>query len=90
MNESVKSGCLMSKLRSRLAEQNGRLRRVFSDFSKLWQATGEFWRDEQRSRYEKQHLAMIGPSLQRLSSMLTQLTDSVSDAEKELSDEKCD
>jgi len=78
----------MSKMRSRLAEQNGQLRRVFSDFSKLWQATGEFWKDERRTRYEKQHLTTIGPSLQRLSSMLEQLTDSVSDAEKDLLDDK--
>ena len=78
----------MSKMRSRLAEQNGQLRRVFSDFSKLWQATGEFWKDKRRTRYEKQHLTTIGPSLQRLSSMLGQLTDSVSDAEKDLLDDK--
>jgi len=75
-------------MRSRLAEQNGQLRRVFSDFSKLWQATGEFWKDERRTRYEKQHLTTIGPSLRRLSSMLGQLTDSVSDAEKDLLDDK--
>jgi len=76
----------MLNSRSQFTESNNRLKKVFTDFSKVWQDTGEFWLDDRRSQFERKHLTTIAPSLQRLSSLLSQLTDTVADAEKDLSD----
>ena len=76
----------MLNSRSQFTGSNNRLKKVFTDFSKVWQDTGEFWLDDRRSQFERKHLTTIGPSLQRLSSLLSQLTDTVADAEKDLSD----
>ncbi len=58
-----------------LTDAQGRLRRDFSDFARLWQETKEDWRDERCRRFEKEHLSSLGPSLGRLSSTLAEFSE---------------
>lgn len=78
---------MLPDLRSHLHDGGGRLQKSFSDFSKVWCNAGDAWRDDRHRQFEQQHLSTIGPSLQRFSSTLSQLSESVSRAQKELRDE---
>ncbi|MGB1924927.1 MAG: hypothetical protein ACPHL6_00265 [Rubripirellula sp.] len=77
----------MSNYRSLMDDGNARLHRAFVDFSKIWRASGDFWRDDRRRQFEEKHLSSVAPILQRLSSTLSELSDSIGEAEKELNDE---
>jgi hypothetical protein len=77
----------VSTFRNLIEDGNSRLQRSFLDFSKAWRESGDSWQDNRRNQFESRHLSTIGPSLQRLSSSLRLLADSIAKAEKELNDE---
>jgi len=70
-----------------LTDAQARLRSSFQTLAEVWAATKEDWRDQRRERFEREHLAPLGPSLTRLSAALDELRDVVIKAERELADE---
>lgn len=72
----------------RITDCEGRLKRDFSEFSRLWARVGEDWLDDRRARFERDHLSTLGPSLSRFAAALHEFNDSVRKADVDLSDEK--
>ena len=70
-----------------LYDAEGRFQRDFVEFSKLWKATREQWRDQQCEKFGREHLSSLGPSLNRFCSALQEFCDDVRKADRELTDE---
>ncbi len=71
----------------RVSDCENRLRRDFSDFSRLWLAVKEDWLDEKRDKFEDEHLASLGPSLSRFAGALHEFCDAVRKADHALKDD---
>jgi hypothetical protein len=69
-----------------LMDAQNRFRRDFNDFARLWQETKESWRDDRAQRFEREHLAPIGPSLSRFAAALEEFTESLRKANADLAD----
>jgi hypothetical protein len=72
----------------RVTDCEGRLRRDFVEFSRLWSAVREDWLDDRCKRFEQEHLASLGPSLGRLAAALHEFCDTVRKADRELRDDR--
>ena len=72
----------------RINEAENRLRRDFVEFSKLWAAVRDDWRDERRNRFEQEHLSTLGPSLNRFSAALHQFCEAAVKADHALQDDR--
>ena len=72
----------------RVTEGENRLRRGFSDFSRLWQSVREDWLDERRQRFEDEHLSTLGPALNRFTAELHEFCDTVRKADRALEDDR--
>ena len=71
----------------RLIDCDGRLQRDFKEFAQLWANVKEDWRDERCRRFEQEHLASLGPSLQRFTTALHEFCDKLRKADSELADD---
>lgn len=69
-----------------LIDAQARFRREFNDFSRLWQDTQQDWRDDRRRQFERDHLASLGPSLSRFTSMLAEFTETLHAAQTAVND----
>jgi hypothetical protein len=72
----------------RLTDSENRLRRDFSEFSRLWASVREDWLDERCEQYQREHLTTIGPSLNRLTATLHEFYDNVRKADHALKDDQ--
>ncbi|MDC0278754.1 hypothetical protein OAL43_00965 [bacterium] len=74
---------------SKAVLQNGesRLQREFSDFAVLWREVRDHWKDERRNQFENRHLKTLGPSLERFSTSLRDLSESIAQATNDLRDD---
>ena len=73
-----------------LTDAENRFRRDFIDFSRLWVSVRENWRDDRCRRFEQEHLASLGPSLNRFAAALHEFTDAVRKADRLLADNQHD
>ena len=71
-----------------LTDAENRFRRDFIDFSRLWTSVREDWRDDRCRRFEQEHLASLGPSLNRFMAALHEFTDTVRQADRILADDQ--
>lgn len=78
----------MSYPMGRITDCEGRLQRDFSEFARLWSRVREDWLDDRCRKFEKDHLATIGPSLSRFAAALHEFSDAVRKADVDLRDEK--
>ena len=69
-----------------LLDAQNRFRHEFSDFARLWQATKEDWRDDRSERFEREHLAPLGPSLTRFASSLGEFLEMLQKSQVEIAD----
>ncbi len=76
----------MSYPMGRMTECEGRLRRSFSEFARLWGQVREDWRDERCQAFEKDYLTNIGPSLSRFAAALNEFNEAVRKADAALVD----
>ena len=72
----------------RVNDCEGRLRRDFVEFSRLWSAVREDWLDDRCRRFEQENLSSLGPSLSRFAASLHEFCDKVRQAERELRDDR--
>ncbi len=72
----------------RVTDGENRLRRDFVEFSRLWKAVREDWRDERCGRFEKEYLLTIGPSLNRFTASLHEFCESIRKADRALQDDQ--
>jgi hypothetical protein len=71
-----------------LADGEGRLRRDFAEFARLWSAVREDWVDDRCRRFEQERLSSLGPSLSRFMAGLHDFCDSVRKADLNLRDDQ--
>lgn len=69
-----------------IADGESRLRTEFVEFSRLWLDVKEVWRDDRCRRFEQEHLATIGPSLNRLATAISEFSEQIRKAERALED----
>jgi hypothetical protein len=69
-----------------LTDAQSRLRSGFKSLAEVWSAVKEDWRDQRRERFEREHLAALGPTLTRLSASLDELRDLVAKSDRDLAD----
>lgn len=72
----------------RVTDAESRLRRDFTEFSRLWQAVRADWLDARRERFEHEHLSSLGPSLNRFAAALHEFCDTVRKADRALEDDR--
>ncbi len=65
-----------------------RIRHDFVEFSRLWLAVREQWRDDRCKRFEQEHLSSLGPALARVTASLHEFTDAIRKANYELQDSR--
>ncbi|NND96252.1 MAG: hypothetical protein HKN47_02855 [Pirellulaceae bacterium] len=70
-----------------LTDAENRFRRDFVDFARLWADVKEDWLDDRCERFEKEHLASLGPSLNRFTAALHEFTAAVRKADRALLDD---
>lgn len=70
-----------------LTDAENRFKRDFIEFAKLWADVKEDWRDDRCRKFEQEHLASLGPSLNRFTAGLNEFTNKVRKADRVLSDE---
>ncbi|QDT13617.1 hypothetical protein [Planctomycetes bacterium K23_9] len=70
-----------------LTDAESRFKRDFIEFAKLWADVKEDWRDDRCRRFEQEHLASLGPSLNRFTAGLNELTNKIRQADRALADE---
>ncbi len=63
-----------------------RLREQFTELSRLWRSVREDWTDDRARVFEQQHLAELGPSLNRLDAAISEFVQTVRRAERALQD----
>lgn len=69
-----------------LTDGENRLQRDFGDLARAWGDVKGEWFDGQRDRFERQHLASLGPSLSRMVAQLRDFSDAAHRAARELED----
>ena len=72
---------------ARIVETRGRLRKRYGELAAAWAELGDIWADERRRRFERDHLAELGPMLARLSAALEAFEEIVRDAERRAADD---
>lgn len=72
----------------RVTDCEGRLQRDFIEFARLWTDVRENWLDDRCRRFEQEHLASLGPSLNRFTAALREFSDSVRKADLALRDDQ--
>ena len=72
----------------RVTDFEGRLQRDYVEFARLWAAVGEDWLDDQRRKFEQQHLRTLGPSLSRFTGAMHEFSEAVRKAEFDLRDDR--
>jgi len=72
----------------RVTDCEGRLQRDFAEFARLWSSVREDWLDERCRRFEQQHLATLGPSLNRFTAALQEFSDAIRKADLALRDDR--
>ena len=72
----------------RVIDCEGRLQRDFIEFARLWSDVKQDWLDERCRRFEQEHLASLGPSLNRFAAALHEFTDAVRKADLALKDDR--
>ena len=65
----------------------GRIRRDFTEFVRLWTQVREDWLDERCRRFEQENLSSLGPALSRFTGTLHEFGDSIRKADLELKDD---
>ncbi|TWU14990.1 hypothetical protein Pla52o_55270 [Novipirellula galeiformis] len=69
-------------------DAENRIKRDFSEFSRLWSEVREVWLDDRCRQFEQQHLSNLGPSLTRFSSALQECCEVIRRAEEALNDDR--
>lgn len=69
-------------------DAENRIKRDFLDFSKIWQNVKEDWLDDRCRQFEQEHLASIGPCLNRFVGQMSEFTDAVRKADRALQDDQ--
>jgi hypothetical protein len=72
----------------RLTDAENRFKRDFIEFAKLWAEVKGDWRDERCRKFEQEHLASLGPSLNRFTTAVSEFTAKIRKADRELTDEQ--
>ena len=72
----------------RVTDCEGRLRRDFVEFSRLWSDVREDWLDDRCRRFEQENLSSLGPSLSRFTAALHEFSDAIRQADRELRDDR--
>ncbi len=72
----------------RLTDAENRFKRDFIEFAKLWAEVKDDWRDERCRKFEQEHLATLGPSLNRFTVAMSEFAGKVRKADRELADEQ--
>jgi hypothetical protein len=70
-----------------LHDAQSRFQRDFADFSNLWSAVRENWRDQRCEKFQREHLSTLGPSLNRFCTALHEFCDEARKADRILADE---
>ena len=65
----------------------GRIRRDFTEFARLWTQVRDDWSDERCRRFEQENLSSLGPALSRFTGTLNEFCDSIRKADLELKDD---
>tara|TARA_R110002073_G_scaffold11940_6_gene53745 strand:- start:4963 stop:5220 length:258 start_codon:yes stop_codon:yes gene_type:complete len=68
-------------------DAENRIKRDFTEFSRLWSKVREDWLDDRCRQFEQQHLTTIGPSLSRVSAAMQEFCDVIRRADKALEDD---
>ena len=71
-----------------VTDAENRFRRDFIEFSRLWAAVKEDWRDSRCRQFELEHLSTLGPSLSRFMAAVHEFTDTVRKADRALDDDQ--
>lgn len=72
----------------RVTDCQDRLKRDYTEFARAWAMVKEVWLDDRCQRFERDHLSTLGPSLSRFSAALTEFSDAVRQAQRELKDDR--
>ncbi len=70
-----------------IRDADDRLRHEFVELARLWQSVRTDWADARAAEFERQHLAELGPSLNRLAAALAEYTRVVRSADRMLRDD---
>lgn len=69
-----------------LLDAENRLRHDWQQFTIVWQATADTWKDSRRQQFENEHLQELPPLLSRTSIELMKFRDLMQKAARSLSD----
>ena len=70
-----------------LYDAQSRFQRDFVDFSRLWATAKDNWRDQRCEQFQREHLATLGPSLNRFCTALQEFCEAARKADRILADE---
>lgn len=70
-----------------IRDADDRLRHEFVELARLWQSVREDWADDRGAAFERQHLAELGPSLNRLAAAVAEYSRVVRSADRMLRDD---
>lgn len=63
-----------------------RLSRASKDLREQWRETCDYWNDQNRDEFDRQHIQPLGPQVTMLSAAVHRLSDVFAQAERDLLD----